>query len=386
MPVIVSEPDEKVQTAEAEPAAQVIPSPKIAGGSPRVAEDSLEHIPELSQQPAEDMTAESHHGDDPPPEAAKTPSAGIYANGNDLTNTQALFPDFEEPQVATHELPNVADLERNMRESTTGENSPEASNQPATEIEADPLSDDQRTQQHNEVTAAEISSPEKQRRGRLTRIAVDAEGRRLRLPTPPPRPETPLIDLEDEGPTGATSPAFVYAPNHAGGPAILGFDPGEKVDGEGEASQILVTFDPLLMCPCNLEGHPCMLPLRCRYRPGVICTKWVSPPFPAFPLSCRHRLTYPRTAAAHGSIISQRPAARSVITAPVSGVASTNATSAMTRQGLKGGPSRHEYMPLIILGMTIDMWSLMSSVWIKDMDSFPIMCGNGKFRNGYRRA
>ena len=32
------------------------------------------------------------------------------------------------------------------------------------------------------------------------------------------------------------------------------------------------------LCPCNLDGHPCMLPLRCRYRKNIICTTHVSLP------------------------------------------------------------------------------------------------------------
>lgn len=40
------------------------------------------------------------------------------------------------------------------------------------------------------------------------------------------------------------------------------------------------------ICPCNLDGHPCMLPLRCRYKKNIICTTHVSflrPPLPSPP-------------------------------------------------------------------------------------------------------
>ena len=145
-----------------------------------------------------------------------------------------------------------------------------------------------RPRQRHEPTTTEPPSPTPNRRGCLTRIAIDSEGQRVGRLTPPPRPETPLIDLGDDTPPATAKPAVIYEPPHVDRPAALPpLDLGANLfdevgEGrEGEPSQILVAFDPLLMCPCNLEGHPCMLPLRCRYQPGVICTKFVRcSPFP----------------------------------------------------------------------------------------------------------
>ena len=193
----------------------------------------------------------------------------------------------------------------------------------------------QRRQQQDKAPATETPRPAQQRRRvGLRRIAIDAEGRKWYPLSPPaqgyrlgPRPETPLIDLGDEEPAAATEPSAAPRPSavselaaafetatpsgstnvprrtHAEMLAALGLDRQEewedigeeggdwehiKKEGEEAGQQIFVTFDPLLMCPCNLEGHACMLPLRCQYGSGMICTKWVSLPCPSpvSPYSC----------------------------------------------------------------------------------------------------
>ena len=164
------------------------------------------------------------------------------------------------------------------------------------DIDANTQSGVWRPRQKNGPTAIETPSPTPNSRGLLTRIAIDSEGRRVGCLTPPPRPETPLIappprpetpliDLGDDTPPTAAKPAIIYEPPHVDMSAALPhLDLGQNLideleEGGGgeerEQSQILVALDPLLMCPCNLEGHPCMLPLRCRYQPGIICTKFV---------------------------------------------------------------------------------------------------------------
>lgn len=65
------------------------------------------------------------------------------------------------------------------------------------------------------------------------------------------------------------------------------------------------------ICPCNLDGHPCMLPLRCRYRKNIICTTHVSLPLfflqlqlhsPSFLLFLSHLPCHPFPAAWKDSI------------------------------------------------------------------------------------
>ena len=174
----------------------------------------------------------------------------------------------------------------------------ESSHQSATDIEAGTQSGVQPAQQQNQATAVEAPTPVRQHRGILRRIAI-SDGqvvaitpvmRRGRPQPPPQRAETPLIDLWSDEPPAAGRPAAADRSTTTGTPRpeLLRLDSQETWEDiaggrEGETAQIFVTFDPQQMCPCNLEGHPCMLPLRCRYQAGAICTRWVclQPPIPS---------------------------------------------------------------------------------------------------------
>ena len=56
-------------------------------------------------------------------------------------------------------------------------------------------------------------------------------------------------------------------------PAAVAPPPATIADAEARG---MVMFSIKDICPCNLDGHPCMLPLRCKYKKNIICTSHVS--------------------------------------------------------------------------------------------------------------
>ena len=56
-------------------------------------------------------------------------------------------------------------------------------------------------------------------------------------------------------------------------PTAVAPPPSTIAEAEAQGMQRFGIED---ICPCNLDGHPCMLPLRCRYKKNIICTTHVS--------------------------------------------------------------------------------------------------------------
>ncbi|KAL8794927.1 MAG: hypothetical protein Q9195_002509 [Heterodermia aff. obscurata] len=354
--IIVSGPDDHAQAAK---------GPTRAVSSLARARDSLERLDKYYKA-AKDKRAQSPSGIHPSLAAMNalddtkdtlrlptTRKATKSRGGADRSSAKArdLFEDIQEPSYQ----PAMNIAARSVDVSPTPATNPfddihESSHHPAMDIEAGALADVQFTQQQEEAPAFGTPTPLHRHRRRLTRIAV-SDGQRIRTPTPPPRPETPLIDLDYEEPSSPPRPTFLHQPIQASNPDLL-LDLQETLNHETQP-QILVAFDPLLMCPCNLDGHPCMLPLRCRYTPGIICTKFVSclppPPSPLPP-----QLTHNRTATAPGNTTSPQRATRSAKAATVSGVGLRAAISGMIRPGMRAGRCRRGGMGSIIGGWMVE--------------------------------
>ena len=231
----------------------------------------------------------------PTPEHVQTPepttSTAAQSSGSVDPSPETAISPFDSTEETTQSATDTTAQPVNPSQTITNQ---EPSQQPA------PQNEPQSPNQSN-TSAMNPSIP---RRGpHRPRIAL-SNGRRVPPLPPPPRPESPLIDLDYEEPPAFPGPATVdtapptihnapptvdttppptvprapirpaQIPGHtlADRPSISLLDLQDPTTS-GSPSQILVSFNILDMCPCNLDGHPCMLPLRCRYHPGVICTK-----------------------------------------------------------------------------------------------------------------
>ena len=125
------------------------------------------------------------------------------------------------------------------------------------------------SQQH--AQEQEISGDPAARRPRR-RIPV-MDGR----PMPPTGPQLPAADVPIPGPVSPPHPMAYQANANEGSssqaPPPTGYsDPPRNPEEALRRGMVLGVTTLQAICPCNLNGHPCMGPHTCRYAHGIICT------------------------------------------------------------------------------------------------------------------
>ena len=136
----------------------------------------------------------------------------ITYHGNDITNTQALFPLSKGPQIPAYGFPNVSDLERDFRESSIRAKSPDGTAKPAEKAKTANIKVE--SEAHANINLMPTASHSNRNRSNYTRTSQDDS--------------KDFMPLEGQG-------ARKY---------------------HQKASKPHLNLEDV--CPCTLQGHSCM--------------------------------------------------------------------------------------------------------------------------------